>query len=120
MIIGTEHGLLHIPSSMTLELSYFGIKIPLSIFSSIKHTVMSMCLTLVVTILASTTEIKLVLSSQCTVCAPLWISKASMYLRKTLVLLTAFYMYLISPSVESEDISGLICTFHQKATPRRV
>ena len=31
-----------------------------------------MCLTLGVTILASTIEIKLVLSSQCTVVAPVW------------------------------------------------
>ena len=55
-----------------------------------------MCLTLGVTLLASTTEIKLVLSSQCTVCAPVRSAKASMYLRITLVLFTALYMHLIS------------------------
>ena len=40
-----------------------------------------MYLTLGVTPLASTTEIQLVLSYQCTVGAPVWIAKASMYLR---------------------------------------
>ena len=79
-----------------------------------------MCVTLVVTILASTTEIKLVLSSQCTVCAPVRSAKASMYLRITLVFLTYFYMHLISPSVESDAITGRICTFQQTATPIKV
>ena len=65
-----------------------------------------MCLTLGVIFLASTTEIQLVLSSQFNVGSPLWIDKASMYLRVTLVFLTDLYMHLISPSVESEAIDG--------------
>ena len=65
-----------------------------------------MCLTLGVTLLASTQEIQLVLSSQFTVGAPLWSSKASMYLWITLVFLTDLYMHLISPSVESDAIAG--------------
>ena len=63
-----------------------------------------MCLTLGVTILDSTTEIQLVLSSQCTVCAPLCSAKDSMYLRITLVFLTAFNINLIYTSVESDAI----------------
>ena len=54
-----------------------------------------MCLTLGVTILYSTTEIKLVLSYQGTVGAPEWSARASIYLRITSVLLTAFYLHLI-------------------------
>ena len=46
---------------------------------------MSMCLTLGVTILYSTTEIQLVLSSQCYVGAPVWGDKASMYLGINLI-----------------------------------
>ena len=65
-----------------------------------------MCLTLGLIFLASTTEIQLVLSSQFNVGSPLWIDKASMYLRVTLVFLTDLYMHLISPSVESEAIDG--------------
>ena len=65
-----------------------------------------MCLTIGVTILASTTEIQLVLSSQCTLGAPVWSAKASMHLRITLVFLTALYMHLISPSVESDSIAS--------------
>ena len=65
-----------------------------------------MCLTLVVTILASTTEMQPVLSYQCIIGSPVWIDKASMYIRTALVLLTVLYMNLISPSVDSEAISG--------------
>ena len=65
-----------------------------------------MCLTLGVTILTSTTEIQLVLSSQCTVGSPVWSAKASMYLRINLVFLTAFYMHLIYPSMDSDAIYG--------------
>ena len=65
-----------------------------------------MCLTLGVTILASTTEINLVLSSQFIVGAPLYSSKAYMYIRIELVFLTDFYMHIISPPVDSEAISG--------------
>ena len=65
-----------------------------------------MCLTLGVTILASTAEIQLWLSSQCTVGAPVWIAKASMYLRIALVFFTDLYMHIIYPSVESDYISG--------------
>ena len=64
-----------------------------------------MCLTLGLTILASTTEIKRELSSQCTVGAPVWSAKSSMYLRITLVLLTALYMHIVYISVESEATS---------------
>ena len=65
-----------------------------------------MCLTLGVTILVSTTEIQLVLSSQCTVGVPVWRAKAHMYLRTTLVFLADLYVHLISPSVESYAIAG--------------
>ena len=77
-------------------------------------------LTLGVNILASTTEMQLVLSSQCPVDEPVWSARDSMHLWITLVSLTDFYMHRISPSVKSEAISGLICTFHQAATPIRV
>ena len=65
-----------------------------------------MCLTLGVTILASTIEIQILLSSQFTFGTPVCSARASMYLRKTLVLLTDLYMHIIPPSVESEDIAG--------------
>ena len=65
-----------------------------------------MCLTLGVTLLDPTTEIQLVLSSQCNVGSPLWSAKASIYLRITLVFLTDLYMHLISPSVDSDAIAG--------------
>ena len=64
-----------------------------------------MCLTLGVTLLASTTEIQHVLSYQCTVGAPVWSAKASIYLWIYLVLFTALYMNLISPPVESDAIA---------------
>ena len=67
---------------------------------------MSTCLTLVVTLLYQTTEIKLVFYSQCTVGATVWSARASMYLCITLVLLTDFYTHLIYQSVESEVIAG--------------
>ena len=38
--------------------------------------------------------------------APVWISKASMYLRITFVFYTDFYMHLISTSVDSYAIVG--------------
>ena len=47
-----------------------------------------------------------VLSYQCIIGSPVWIDKASMYIRTALVLLTVLYMNLISPSVDSEAISG--------------
>ena len=56
-------------------------------------------LTLVVTILVSTTEIQLMLSSQCTFGAPVLIDKAFLYIWVALVSFTAFYMHLISSSV---------------------
>ena len=55
MIIGPEHGLVRMSAGMTLDFSYFGIKRPLSNCYSRKKTVISMCLTLGVTILSSTT-----------------------------------------------------------------
>ena len=79
-----------------------------------------MCLTLGVNLLASTTEIQSVLSSKCTVGAPVWSDKSSMYTRITLFLLTVLYMHLTSTSVESDSISGQICTFQQTATSSRV
>ena len=65
-----------------------------------------MRLTLGVTILASTTEIKIVLYSQCTVGAPLWRAKASMYLWIASFFLTYLYMNTIYPSVDSEATAG--------------
>ena len=65
-----------------------------------------MCLTLIVSILASTIEMQLLLSSQCTVGEPVWSAKSSMYIWIILVLLTALYMHLISTSVESNAIAG--------------
>ena len=67
---------------------------------------MSIFLILGVTILATKTEIQLVLSSQFTIGAPVWSAKASMYLRIALVLLTALYKHLISPSVESYSLAS--------------
>ena len=65
-----------------------------------------MCLTLGVTILDPKIEIYIVLSCQLTVGAPVCSSRAYMYLRITLVFLTALYMYIISLSVNSEAIAG--------------
>ena len=79
-----------------------------------------MCLTIGVTILASTTEIKIVLYYQFNVCTPVWSSKASMYLHIHLFLLTALHMNLIYISEEPEDKSGLVYTFQKTETPRRV
>ena len=79
-----------------------------------------MCLNIGVTILASTKEIQLVLSSQCTIGAAVWGDKAYMYLRKTLVFLTAFYMHILFPSVESEAIHGLISNLIQTETLRKL
>ena len=71
-----------------------------------KETVMTIGLTQGVTFLVSTTEIQLLLSSQCTFGATVCIDKASVYLWIALVSLTALYKYLISSSVESEATSG--------------
>ena len=106
MIIGHENDLVHVYAGMTLDFSYFGRKIPLSNFSCRKQTVTPMCLTLGVTILASTTDIKIALYYQCTVGAPVWSDKTSMYLWTTLVFLTYLSMHLISPPVESDYIAG--------------
>ena len=67
---------------------------------------MSTCLTLGVTILASTTEIKAAFSSQCTVGEPVWSAKDSMYLLMALFLLTDLHMHIIYPSAESEAMDG--------------
>ena len=64
-----------------------------------------MCLNLGGNILASTTEIKLVVSSHCNAGEPVWISKASMYLQIALFFLTALQIHLIYPPVESEATS---------------
>ena len=65
-----------------------------------------MCLTIGVTLLDSTTEIQLVLYSQCNVGAPVWSDRYFIYLRITLVFLTSLYMHIISPLVDSEAIAG--------------
>ena len=65
-----------------------------------------MYLTLGVTILDSTTEMHLVLSFQFTVGAPVWRSRDSIYLLISLAFMTALYMHLIYPSLESEAIYG--------------
>ena len=56
-----------------------------------------MCLNIGVTIITSTTEMKIVLYYQCTVGAPVWSARVSMDLRIKLVLLAALYMNLIYP-----------------------
>ena len=105
---------------MTLDFLYFGIKKPFTTFYCRKQTVISMCFTLGVTLLASTTRIQRVLSYQCTVVAPVWSAKYSMYIRITLIFLTALYMYLIPPSVGSKAIAGWVCNFLRTETPSRV
>ena len=55
---------------------------------------MSIFLTLGVTILASITEIQVVLSSELTVGAPVWSAKAYIYTWMTLFFLTYLYMHL--------------------------
>ena len=65
-----------------------------------------MWLNLGVTLLASKTEIKPVLSYQCTVGAPVWITKDFMYRHIDLVLLKFLYMHLLYPPVESEATAG--------------
>ena len=77
MIIGSKHGFVHISAVMTLDFSYFGTKRKLSNYSCRKQTGISMYLNLWVTLLASTTEIQLVLSSQCTFGVPVWSAKDS-------------------------------------------
>ena len=57
------------------------------------------------------------LSSQCTVGAPVWSAKAPIYRQSALVFLTALYMYLISPLVESEATDGCIYIFQQPVMP---
>ena len=76
-----------------------------------------MCLTLVVTILYSTIEMQLLMSSQFTFGAPVCSAKASMYIMIDLVFLTSLYMHIISLLVDSEAIVGWVCTFRQTATP---
>ena len=91
---------------MTLDFSYFGTKIPLSNVSSIKQKGMPTCSTIRVTILASTTEILLVMFYRCTVGESVWSAKAYIYIWIDLFLLTALYSHLIFPLVESEGTSG--------------
>ena len=67
---------------------------------------MSMSLTLGATLLDSTTEIQLVLSSYFTVGAPVWSAKTYMYLRIALVFLIYLYIHLIYPSVDSKDTTS--------------
>ena len=59
-------------------------------------------------------------SSLCTFSSPVCSAKDSIYLRISLVFLAALYMHIISPSVQSEAISGWICTFQHTYIPRRV
>ena len=56
-----------------------------------------MSLILGVTLLASTTEIQIMLSSLCILGSPVWSDKTSMYLEITSVSLAAFYVYILSP-----------------------
>ena len=65
-----------------------------------------MHLTQGVTLLASTTEIQLVLASQCAVGETVWSAKASVYILIKLFSLTDLYIHLIYPSMESNYISG--------------
>ena len=81
LIIGPEHGLVHIYTGMKIDFSCFGIKIPLLYCSFRNQTGMSICLTLGVTVLASKTEIIILFYSQCTYVAPVWSDRSSMYLR---------------------------------------
>ena len=120
MIIGNGHGLVQINSGMTLDFSYFGTKISFSNFSCRKQTRISMCLTLGVTILSWTTEIQLVLYYQCTVGAPVWIAKYSIYLLIALFFLKSLCVHIIYPSVDSEATAGWIYNFQQIETPNRV
>ena len=79
-----------------------------------------MCLTLEGNLLASPTEIQLVLSSKCNVGAPVWSAKAYIYLQIIFVLLTSLYMHIIYTSVDSDSIYGCICNFQHTSTPIRV
>ena len=79
-----------------------------------------MCLTLGVTLLSSTIDMKPVLYSQCTVGSPVWSSNAPIQHQITLVFLAALYMHLIYPSVEYEATSICICTLNQTENTRRV
>ena len=84
---------------------------------------MSMCLPLGVTILYSTTEIKLVLDSQFSVGAPVYSPKASVYLQITLVFLR--YMKSIAPhtgapTVHCEDNTSYISVVESKIVIPRV
>ena len=79
-----------------------------------------MCLNLGVTILTSTIEILIVLSSQCTFGAPVWSVKDYMYLQIALALLIELYMHLIYPSVKEYDTASRICTLQKTETTRRV
>ena len=71
-----------------------------------------MYLNLGVTILDSTSEL-FFLYSQFTVGEIVWSAMASMQLQIYLFFLKYFFMHLISPSVDSEDKYGCICTFHK-------
>ena len=70
MNFGPEHGLVDISAGMTLEFTHFGIKRPLSNLSSRKQTGISMYLYIGVNLLASTKEIQIVLSYQCSAGEP--------------------------------------------------
>ena len=98
----------------------FGTKITLSKFSCRKHIGTSVCLTPGVTILASTTEIKLFLSYKYNVVAPLWSANASINCRTALVFLTDLYMHIIFILADSEDTAGWTWTFHHTETSIRV
>ena len=90
---------MHISSGITLNLSSLVTKRPLSNYSFIIQAVLSICLTLGVTILDSTTEMQLVLSSLCNVGAPVWSAKYSMWRQIALGIFTDLYMPLISQAV---------------------
>ena len=81
-------------------------------------TVISMCLTLGVNLLASTADIQLFY--QYTIGEPVWIYMSYMYLCITLVLLTDLYMHLVYPCVESEAVFDWVCALKQIETLSRV
>ena len=104
---------------MKLDFSYFGIKIPSWNFSYRKDRNRNV-FNYRSNFFRSNNRDTTCFYSQCTVVAPVWIAKASIYTRITLFSFTSLYMHLISPSVDSDYIAGWIYTFQKVATPTRV
>ena len=97
-----DQGFIHISSEIMVVFSYLGINIPLSHCSCRIKPGNMMSLYLGITLLDSTTEIHLVLSSQCIVGAPVARSRDSVQLRPDLVLFKALHKHRISLSLELE------------------